>query len=86
MEYEPDPKRGHQAGNDRPVHAAQGRIPVPTACEKSPRKTRHRPAEIQNRHLRSWMLLAPAQGLQIRHHALHKQKVLAAEICPQHRQ
>ena len=60
-----DQGTGYQAGTSGPGVYLQPRLQVPAQQPSPTREAGHRPAEIQDRHLRQRLLLARTRGLQV---------------------
>lgn len=71
--------QGHQARDARASLPALTRLPLQSQRTPAPRYPRHRPAQIQNRHLYKRLFLARPRRLQIFRTAQEQYPILAAE-------
>ncbi len=74
------PRQRYIARDEGQEAASSARLQVSLASAKSSRQTRCRTPSSQCLHLRSWLLLAQASGLQIRHDPKDPRGFLADEI------
>lgn len=83
LEHVAHPLARHHARESRSLRSAPDGLPLPSARQESSGQTGHRAAQVEDGHLRAWLLLASAREVQVRLHAQNEQAVLECEVWRQ---